>query len=152
MFSTSLLLGKKPVIRVKSSGLISEQLKKLLNKEQYRKLKWDPLTEYEPRRLLYSNVSVDSRGAVKNDPHDVNKTYLVPDQQYSAIPVPDIYKDAYWSRETMARRVQADPYDAMHVAWDKTTQQETDFQELSMRKKFQFTVKDLMDMATKEKR
>ena len=151
-----ILHGKKPVIRTKSKGKISNQLKKLLNKPAYhpRARTWEELTEFPPRRLLYCGVETDSSGAVKHDPHRTNRTYYVPDQEYYKIPVPETMRDAYWNRERKARASQQNPWelDMQKRIWDKDLREETDFQYLSFQKKFQFSVNEILEQARKERR
>ena len=157
MFSAHRILhGKKPVIRVKSKGKISNQLKKLLNKPTYhpRARTWEKLTEYPPRELMYCGVQTESNGAVKFDPHREKNTYYVPDQEYYKIPVPDYARDAYWNRELRSRMTQENPWsvDQQKKVWNKDLREETDFQYLSFQKKFQFSVQDILDQAKKEHR
>ncbi|KNH03936.1 hypothetical protein XU18_4744 [Perkinsela sp. CCAP 1560/4] len=153
---TTILLGKKPVIRSKSKGKVSKQLKSLLNKPTFHPLarKWEELSEYPPRRLTYCGVHTGPNGEVKYDPHRESQTYFVPDQDYYKIPVPAVMKDAYWNRELLARKTQINPWDLdmQKRAWDKDLRDETDFQYLAFRKKFQFSVRELLDQATKERR
>mmetsp|Transcript_18423 Transcript_18423/g.28840 ORF Transcript_18423/g.28840 Transcript_18423/m.28840 type:complete len:158 (-) Transcript_18423:51-524(-) len=150
------LLGKKPVIRVTSKGKTSAQLKRLLNKETFhpQSRKWEELSEYPPRRLMYCGVQAGPKGEVVHDPHRVNETYYVPDQNYYKIPVPASMKDAYWNRELLSRKTQINPWhlDMQKKIWNKDVRAETDFQYLSFQKKFQFSVQEILDQAKKERR
>jgi len=148
----SIVLGKKPVIKSDAKGAVSQQLKKILNKKQATTQKWEPLVEHDPRRLLFASSKVNKEGSIVRDPHAANNTYLVPDQEYVAIPVPAEFKDAYWARESISRRVQKDPYEAVSAAWKKDTREYTDFQELSFRPKFRFSIPELLAMAKRERR
>eukprot|EP00760_Papus_ankaliazontas_P034274 PhM_4_TR7088/c0_g1_i1/m.55959 len=146
-------LGKKPVNRHLAKGMISDQIKVLMNKPHVKpSRRWEDLENglYDPRRLQNADVKLDAKGAIRRDPHRQNSTYYVPDQKYVKIPVPEDYKDAYWHREWEARRVQTSVEDKIHLTWKLSTRSRTDFQDLSFRPKFQFSVGEVLELARRD--
>jgi hypothetical protein len=125
-------------------GMFSHQLKRILNKKSLHKYNWDPLPMYDPRKLVHANRFVDhDTYEEKYDPHWENNTHLVPDQEFYNVPVPKEYKDAYWWRDLQARRIQC-PVEWVHHRMHTKDKLKYDFQDLAVRKKFEFSYEDVI--------
>lgn len=145
MFLRTVLLRKNPVIFKQGQGMFSHQLKRILNKKSLHKYNWDPLSMYNPRVLSHANRRVDHDTYEEvYDPHQSRDSFIVPDQQYHTIPVPQEYKDAYWWRDLQARRIQCPVEWVSHRMYNKKDRQTYDFQDLAFRKKFEYSYEEVV--------
>lgn len=153
MLRTSSRLLKNPVIPNYGKGLFSHQLKRILNKKPLHYHKWTPIALYQPRPLWHADRRVDHvTGQEVSDPHWDRNAYWVPDQEFGRIPVPGDFKDAYWTREAQARRVQC-PIEWMgHKMYSRQQRIRTDFQDLSFQPKKFFSHKEVLDHAAMRRR
>ncbi|EAN95039.1 hypothetical protein C3747_60g19 [Trypanosoma cruzi] len=148
MFHLSFTRRKNPVIFKQGQGMFSHQLKRLLQKKAIHRYNWDPLPMYDPRKLVHANRRVDPETWQEvYDPHWDERAHLVPDQVYYHIPVPPEYKDAYWWRDLQARRVQCPVEWVSHRMYNKGDRQRYDFQDLSFRKKFEYSYEEVVKNA-----
>ncbi len=166
MLRSTLLARKNPVLLKFGVGVVKDQLDHLLNKKPLHHFDWDPVPEYPARKLRHADRKLDPRtGAALPDPardfglssstssSDVqNRSYLVPDQQYLRVPVPQRYKDAYWWREQQARRTQKPVAWEAHKFWSVDKRHRYNFADLSFEKKFWFSVDDVVAHARQERR
>ncbi|CCW66170.1 unnamed protein product [Phytomonas sp. Hart1] len=148
MFRFNVALRKNPVIFKQGQGMFTHQLKHILNKKSLHKYNWDPLPMYDPRKLVHSNRYIDhDTYEEKYSPCWMENAYLVPDQQFYHIPVPSEYKDAYWWRDLQARRVQCPIEWVSHRMYSKKDRQLYDFQDLAVRKKFEYPYEEVVQNA-----
>lgn len=148
MLRHSVALRKNPIIFKQGQGMFTHQLKRILNKKSLHKYNWDPLPMYDPRKLVHAGRFVDHDSYQEvYDPHWVNNAYDVPDQQYCKIPVPAEYKDAYWWRDLQARRVQCPVEWVSHRMYSKVGRRRFDFQDLGFKKKFEFSLEEVVQNA-----
>jgi hypothetical protein len=133
----STVLLKNPVIFKQGQGMFTHQLKHLLQKKAVHRYNWDPVSLYPARNLWHADRLVDHHTyEERHDPHWDNKVYEVPDQEYSRIPVPSEYKDAYWFRDLQARRIQCPVEWVSHRMYSGKNRNRFDFQDLAMKAKF----------------
>eukprot|EP00796_Vickermania_ingenoplastis_P004521 gene4521-3308_t len=148
MLHRSPFLRKNPVLFKQGQGMFTHQLKRILNKKSLHRYNWDPLPMYDPRVLVHSNRRVDHDTYEEvHDPHWHQEVHLVPDQVFYAIPVPKDYKDAYWWRDLQARRVQCPVEWVSHRMYNKKDRESYDFQDLSFRKKFEYSYENTIQNA-----
>ena len=159
MLHTTCVRLKNPLLLKYGEGLLSKQLDYLLKKKPLHHFEWDPLPQYPPRRLRHADRALNPfTGAALADParDDTrgahNQAYVVPDQHYSRVPVPQRYRDAYWWRERQARRVQCPTQWVAHKFYDARLRDRYSFQDLSFEKKFYFTTDDVVAHALQERR
>lgn len=144
--TTSLL--KNPVNFKQGQGMVTHQLKRLLQKKHVHKYVWDPLPMYEPRKLVHANRVVDHKTyQEKVDPHWDNNVVYVPDQTWQKLPVPAEFKDAYWFRDLQARRVQCPVEWVSHRMYKAKYRRTYDFQDLGFRKKHMFSAHEAVSNA-----
>lgn len=87
----------------------TDQLKRILQVMPAHKYVWnpEPVQVFPPDALMHTNKKLNHRtGKPLPDPYREATQYLVPDQEYSKLPIPEEFADAYWSREQEARRAQ----------------------------------------------
>jgi hypothetical protein len=187
MLRSSLVHRKKPVILKFGEGLLTQQLKHLLEKKPLHHHEWDELPQYPPRKLRHADRALDPRtgaalvdpardqstlrrdgttpstlaaAARSNDDDDADgsgfvastRNYIVPDQHYGRVPVPQRYRDAYWWRERQARRVQCPMSWVADKYRDAATRQRYSFMDFSFEEKFRFSVDDVIAHAKEERR
>lgn len=169
MLRSTPLVHKSQVILKFGEGLVTTQLKHILEKKPLHKFEWDALPEYPARKLRHADRQLDPRtGAAFPNPardnnipmKNTNNTesstattqYLVPDQTYHRIPVPQRYRDAYWWRERQARRVQCPTEWVSYRFWSPKLRERYSFMDLSFEEKFFFSVDDVVAHAKQERR
>ncbi|CUG01156.1 Hypothetical protein, putative [Bodo saltans] len=144
--TTSLL--KNPVNFKQGQGMVTHQLKRLLQKKHLHKYNWDPLPMYEPRKLVHANRYVDHHTyQEKVDPHWSENTVSVPDQKWLKVDVPAEYQDAYWFRDLQARRVQCPVEWVSHRMYKARHRRAYDFQDLGFKKKHIFLPEEAAENA-----
>jgi hypothetical protein len=157
MLRTTSLQLKNPVILKYGEGLITTQLKHILEKKPLHHFEWDDIPEYPARQLRHTDRRLDPRtGKTLPDPARDNisfgQNYLVPDQYYHRIPVPQRYRDAYWWRERQARRIQCPISWVSYKFWSPELRDRYSFMDLSFQEKFYFTPDDVIAHAKQERR
>ena len=149
---SSLILLKNPVLFKQGQGMFTHQLKHLLQKKAIHRYNWDPLLQYPARNLWHVNRYVDHHTyEEKHDPHWDARKVEIPDQQFSRIPIPPEFKDAYWFRELQARRVQCPVEWVAYRMHSARQRRRYDFQDLSMARKVQFDEHQVVEMARQER-
>jgi hypothetical protein len=149
---TAIAARKNPVFIKYDNSDFTHQMKRLLQRKYVHYYKWDdePLQMYPADRLAHANVKLDHRtGQAVYDPYRKADEYLVPDQKYSAYPIPAEYKDAYWIREREARRVQCPKEwveDRYQQGW------KYDLTDDSLAEKFTFSEEEVIAHARLERR
>ena len=186
---TPVVRTKHPVVFHNTRNKFTAQFKHILNKKPLHYFQWDPLPQYPPRQLEHANRKLcphtgaellcahrwanvvnasDSSKVAKTaigdpDERSLLSTYLVPDQHFGKIPVPSLYRDAYWHREQQSRRTQlplaegadragmlphkdADGKDRRHLAY------RYDLQDWSFREKQYFNEMDVIRHAKRDRR
>ena len=157
MLRTTPLTLKNPVVIQFGEGIVTTQLKHILEKKPLHYMEWDELPEYPARKLRSTDRQLDPRtGKAYPNPARDNMAhgtqYLVPDQTYNRIPVPHRYRDAYWWRERQARRIQCPVSWVAYRFWNPTLRERYNFQDLSFEEKFWFYVDDVVAHAKQERR
>jgi hypothetical protein len=164
---------KSQVILKFGEGLVTTQLKHILEKKPIHHFDWDALPEYPARKLRHVDRQLDPRtgAALPNPARDNNipmnyknnnsennnsssssTQYLVPDQRYHRVPVPHRYRDAYWWRERQARRIQCPTDWVSYKFTDPKLRERYSFMDLSFEEKFFFSVDDVVAHAKQERR
>src|SRR3989338_9205476 len=172
MLRSTPLIHKYQVILKFGEGLVTTQLKHILEKKPLHKFEWDALPEYPARNLRHADRQLDPRtgAAFPNPARDNNipmknntnndaassssttTQYLVPDQTYHRVPVPHRYRDAYLWREGQARRVQCPTEWVSYRFLEPRLRERFSFMDFSFEEKFFFSVDDVVAHAKQEKR
>ena len=148
----TVILRKNPVLFKQGQGMFTHQLKHLLQKKAVHRYIWDPIEQYPARKLWHTNRIIDHHTyEEKRDPQWNVRKVEVPDQQYSRIPIPPEFKDAYWFRDLQARRIQCPVEWVSYRMYSQKGKNLYDFQDLSMQKKFRFGPEQVVNMARQER-